>query len=234
MKSVAGNKIVLIALLVLVAGAAWFGYSKQTENLQNPDDSAAQVAEKEVAEKAPAPDAAIFKIQKSDIVIGKADAPITIIDYSSLSCPHCGHFHSQVLPALQKQYIDTGKAKLVYRHFPLNAPALRAAQLVNCAAPGQRQNFLKVLFDMQPQWAFTEGFIAQLKQIASVGGIDSAEFDSCLADKTGESKIIDVRKRAAEEAQVNATPTFFINGVKMTEAPELDSFKDALAKAGAK
>lgn len=234
MKKISNGKLALIVVALLVGGTAWFGYSNQSKELSNPDDAAAQTAEQEIAAEAPKPNAGVFKPAKNDIIFGQASAPITILDYSSLSCPHCAHFHAQVLPKLQKKYIDTGKAKLVFRHFPLNAPALRAAQLVNCADEKQKPNFLKVLFELQPQWAFTESFIQQLKQIASVGGIDSAQFDSCIADKTGESAVISTRNRAAEEAKVNATPTFFINGVKLDDAPEMDAFDAAIAKATAK
>lgn len=228
-----GNKLLIALLVVVVGGAAWFGYSKQTKQLGNSTEpTPAQV--EAVSETAPSPDARIFSKQAGDIVIGKADAPITIIDYSSLSCPHCAHFHAKVLPQLQKEFIDTGKAKLYFRHFPLNAPALRAAQLVDCVADADKEKFLKTLFDMQPQWAFNEGFLTQLKQIAAVGGVDSAQFDSCIADKGSESHIIEVRRRGAEEAQVSATPTFFINGVKMTEAPEIEAFRDALKATKAK
>lgn len=226
------NKILIILGLALILGVAWFGYSKQTETLTNTDTTAAQTEAS--AEEAPSPDAKIFGPQKGDIVIGKENAPITIIDYSSLSCPHCAHFHSNVLPQLKKEYIDTGKAKLVFRHFPLNAPALRAAQLVDCVAPNQREAFLKVLFDVQAQWAFNEGFLDQLKQIAAVGGMDSAEFNSCIADKSGEAAVVETRRRGAEEAQVNATPTFYINGVKLADAPEMDAFRDALKNKPAK
>lgn len=232
MKTKSSNKMLLIALVLLVAGGAWYGYSKQTENLttNTTTDSAPQA--EAAAEKAPSPDARIFKAQKGDIVFGKADAPVTILDYSSLSCPHCAHFHINVLPQLEKEYLNTGKAKLVYRHFPLNASALRAAQLVDCAAPAQRPQFLKALFDTQAQWAFNEGFMEQLKQIAAVGGMDSAQFDSCIADKRGEAHIVEVRRRGAEEAQVNATPAFYIDGVKLNDAADIDAFRDAMkAKA---
>ncbi len=228
-KTAHGNKIIIAAVVVIVAGAAWFGYSQQTEHLNNPDLAAAQQAEVAAAEQAPSPRAKVFDAQPGDIVLGKDDAAITIIDYSSLSCPHCAHFHLNVLPNLRKTYIDSGKAKLIYRHFPLNAPALRAAQLVNCAAPAKREKFLQVLFDLQQQWAFNEAYVVQLKEIAKVGGMDSAQFDACIADEDIEAQIITTRKRGAEEAGVNSTPAFFINGVKLAEAPEMDAFDDAIA-----
>ena len=233
-KKTTGSKLLIALLVIVVGGAAWFGYSKQTEQLSNTTTESSPTQVEAAAETAPSPTARIFGKQKGDIVFGKADAPITIIDYSSLSCPHCAHFHSSVLPKLQKEFIDTGKVKLVYRHFPLNAPALRAAQLVDCAAPAQKDKFLKTLFDMQAQWAFNEGFLTQLKQIAAVGGMDSAQFDSCIANKAGEAQVVEVRRRGAEEAQVNATPSFYIDGVKLAESPEIDAFRDALKNKVAK
>ena len=226
-KKTPGNKLLIVLLVAVIAGAAWFGYSKQTESLTGTGGDTLPEQATASASQAPSPKARIFGKQKGDIVFGKASAPVTIIDYSSLSCPHCAHFHNNVLPQLQKEFVDTGKAKIIYRHFPLNAPALRAAQLVNCAPDSQKEKFLKTLFDMQPQWAFNEGFLTQLRQIASVGGMDSAEFDSCIADKDGENDIVEVRRRGAEEAQVNSTPSFFIDGVKL-ESPEIESFRDAL------
>ncbi len=221
------SKLIIALLVLVVGGAAWYGYSKQTQQLTSTEAKTDTHGHDAATAAAPTPDARIFGSQRGDIVIGKADAPVTIIDYSSLSCPHCAHFHSNVLPQLTKEFIDTGKAKLVFRHFPLNAPALRAAQLVDCAAPDQQEKFLKALFDTQAQWAFNEGFLTQLKQIASVGGMDSAQFDSCIADKRGEAHVVETRRRGAEEAQVNSTPAFFINGVKLNESPEIDSFRDA-------
>jgi protein-disulfide isomerase len=232
-KSIAANKLLLAIVILVVGGAAYVGYSKQTVRLADePAADATATLEVAAAKDAPKPDAAIFKQQPGDILFGKASAPITIIDYSSLSCPHCAHFHLSVLPQLKKEFMDTGKVKLLFRHFPLNAPALRAAQLVDCADEPEKEKFLQVLFDMQQQWAFNEGFLGQLKQIAAVGGIDSAQFDSCIADKDSEEQILNVRKRGAEEAQVTATPTLYVNGVKLAEAPEIDVLRDAINKAG--
>ena len=86
-------------------------------------------------------------------VLGQANAPVTIIEYSSLSCPHCAQFHNNVLPKLKKNYIDTGKVKLVYRDFPLGGPAYIAAMMARCAKPDRYFQFLDVLFRDQANWA---------------------------------------------------------------------------------
>ncbi len=227
-KKTTGNKLLIAFLTIVVLGAAFYGYRTQSAQLKQPSETADAKPET----PPPSPDAPVFKQQAGDIVLGKAEAPVTLIEYASLSCPHCAHFHKEILPELKKQYIDTGKAKLYFRHFPLNAPALRAAQLVDCADVGQREKFLDVLFELQGQWATGDDYQAQLKQIAAVGGIDGARFDSCMADKHGEERIVAIRKRGADEAQVDATPTLFINGVKYQGGPDVDAIGKSIDAVG--
>lgn len=157
-------------------------------------------------------DASMLDVTADDLIIGNADAPVTIIEYSSLSCPHCANFHANELPELKKELLDSGKAKLVLRQFPLNAPALRGAQLVGCADADQRLNFTKVLFEMQAEWAFTPEFMNSLKQIAAVGGMNEEKFAACMEDKTTEEALIASTKAASEKLKINATPSFFVNG----------------------
>jgi len=156
---------------------------------------------------------------------------VTIVEYASLSCTHCAHFHETVFPELQKEFITPGKVKLVLREFPLNEPAIKAAELVECAGQNglERANFVKVLFNMQAKWAFDDKFLASLKQIAGVGGIDSAAFDSCMADKALETKILAGRQDAEKNLGVNATPTFFINGVRYDGERTIEGFRTAIA-----
>jgi protein-disulfide isomerase len=223
-KPAVGSKILIALLILVVGGAAWFGYSKQTDTME--------IAKAEsAASLAPSPDAPIFGKQSGDIVLGKETAPVTIIEYASLSCSHCAHFFTETLPTIQKAYIDSGKVKLVYRHFPLNAAALRAAQLVDCVDKNKQHSFLKVLYELQPKWAFDANFVNNLKQIANVGGIDSAAFDSCLANKNSETRILTNHQKATEEAKIQATPTLFINGKLYTDAPDAAPLKAALNAA---
>ena len=227
--------IICILFIGVAVAAGYHSFSNQadepvvTENAPPAPPAATDAA------PAAAPTTAINAVTSAhhdDIVYGKPDAPITIIDYSSLSCPHCAHFHNDVLPDLQKEFIDPGKAKLIYRHFPLNEPALRAAQIVNCAAPAQKPTFIKVFFDKQGDWAFTEDFLKEMKPLAALGGVDNATFDACIANKAGEDSILEVRKIAAEIGKVQSTPSFFVNGVQITGAPTIGNFRDAIAKVG--
>jgi protein-disulfide isomerase len=231
-----GGKLVLFILVAIIGGAAGFGYFAQTANLD--EKPAAETGADAAAEgsKPVVIDQALLAPKPTDIILGDANAAHTIVEYSSLSCPHCAHFHEKILPELEKEALSTGKAKLVMRYFPLNEPAVKASMVVECAGSNglKRESFLKVLFSMQPQWAFSESYIADLKKIALVGGMDSAAFDSCMADTELENRILASRLEAAEKLGVTSTPSFFVNGAKMDGDMSIGSFKKALDDSAAK
>jgi protein-disulfide isomerase len=153
---------------------------------------------------------------KSDFVLGKDDAAIVMVEYASLSCPHCAHFNASIMPELQKKYIDTGKIRYVLRQYPLNEPALRGAMLVNCVGKKQGAEkyyqFNKVLFDAQSKWAFDGNWQSALETIAAVGGINKEEFDACLKDTDNESAALKSKMEAQNELRVPHTPYLFIGG----------------------
>jgi len=173
----------------------------------------------------------VYTPQPSDIVIGKTEAPVTIVEYASLSCPHCAHFFTEVLPQLSTKYIDTGKVKLVYRHFPLNKPALEAAKLVQCAEPDRRHTFLKVLFSTQSKWAFDVNSEQSLGNIGAVGGVTPEQFKACLSDPALEKTILQVTQQAADDYKVSSTPTFFINGQLETGDHGFETMSASIDKA---
>ena len=227
----AGNKngkIFLFALVALIGGFAGYGFFTQSTS-SAPSSDAVNVAPsaKESSEAQ-----ALLTPKPSDLILGDSNALVSIVEYSSLSCSHCANFHEKVLPTLQKEFIDTGKVKLIVRHFPLNEPAMRATQIVECAGHNglDRANFLKVLFNLQAQWAFAESFVDDIKKIALVGGMDSATFDSCLADKAMENRILAMRSDAEKTLGVNSTPSFFVNGTKLA-TPSIAGFREAINAA---
>jgi protein-disulfide isomerase len=186
------------------------------------------------AQGTPGADAARhLAVQPGDRILGKADAPITIIEYASLTCPHCAHFDVAVLPKLKEKWIDTGKAKLVLRDFPLDEPALRAAMVARCAPPERFYPLVDTFFAQQEQWA-TRDYRAALEKLAKLGGIGSKEFTACIADKKLEDQVAQSRLTAAQQLGVDATPTFFVNGKKFEGAPTLEAFDQALSGAAAK
>lgn len=152
---------------------------------------------------------------KSDHVMGKSTAPIIMVEYASLSCPHCAHFSNSVLPELEKKYIDTGKLRYILRQFPLNEPALKGAMLVDCVGDQSDEKyyiFSKVLFDAQNKWAFDNNYMEGLETIANVGGLSKGEFMGCINNTDREMKVLKAKKTATDELGVPHTPYIFING----------------------
>src|SRR5690606_29923728 len=168
-----------------------------------------------------------------DMVLGKADAPITIIEYASLTCPHCAAFHADTLPAIKKEFIDTGKAKLIFRDFPLDQLAFTGAILARCAGPDRYFTYLDVLFAQQRQWATAKDPLGALRQIARLGGMPAEQFDKCLSDKTLGDYILAQRVEGNQKFNVNSTPSLIINGKLEPGAAALDELRkklNALAK----
>jgi protein-disulfide isomerase len=168
-----------------------------------------------------------------DMVLGKADAPVTIIEYASLTCPHCAHFHTDVLPAIKKDYIDTGKVKLIYRDFPLDQLAFAGSVLARCGGPEKYFTFLNVLFTQQRQWAGSSDPKTALVQIGRLGGVSSDQFEKCLGDKPLGDYILNSRLEGNQKHNVTSTPTLIINGKTESGAPSLEELRkklDALVK----
>lgn len=159
----------------------------------------------------------LLKIQSDDIVLGDQNAPITIIEYASLSCPHCAAFYSDGFSKLKEEYIDTAKVKFIYRDFPLNHPALTAAVTALCQAennntdPIKYHNFVKALFKTQDSWAFGDDFVKKLENIAILDGMSNQRFNECIKNIKLQESILEKRLNAAKVLQISSTPTFFIN-----------------------
>jgi protein-disulfide isomerase len=183
---------------------------------------------------APAPsadaDPSVLKLAPDDRILGNKDAPVTIIEYASLTCPHCMHFATEVLPVLKKKWIDTGKARFVMRDYPLDGLALRAAMVARCALPAKFYPFIDTLFQTQDKWATAKEPQTELQHLALMGGMGKKQFDDCLADKKTENEVVGSRLVAAQKLNVNATPTFFINGTKFDGDPTVEAFDEVLNK----
>jgi protein-disulfide isomerase len=179
----------------------------------------------------PAAQAAALKVTPDDRILGKADAPVTIIEYASLTCPHCAHFNVEVLPKLKASWIDTGKARLIMRDYPLDEPAVRAAMVARCAPADKFYPLIDTLFRDQQQWVMSKDYKAALQRLALLGGMSKSEFDACLADKSGEDKVLQSRLNATQQLGVDSTPTFFINGIKFDGAPEEAAMDAAISHA---
>ena len=175
---------------------------------------------------APAP---LLEIAKDERILGNPAAPITIVEYASMTCPHCAHFAKEVLPELKRKWIDTGKVRLVLRDFPLDALALRAAMIQRCAPPDRFYAFADMFFADQHQWVTADDANAALARLAALGGMSRNQFDACLKNGALENRILQGRLSASKDLGVEATPTFFINGSKFAGAPTVAEFDKVLS-----
>lgn len=175
-------------------------------------------------------------VRADDFVMGSPSAPVTVIEYASLTCPHCAHFHESVLPKLKSAYIDSGKIRLVFRDFPLDGYALRASMLARCSGRDRFFGFLDILFKRQKQWAASADPMAELARVAALGGMSAEEFKACLENKKIETQVLEQRQEAEKIFAVNSTPSFIFNGKKVSVGAKLDDFKAVIdplvAKAG--
>ena len=169
-------------------------------------------------------DALMKKSALPDMVMGDAKAPVTIIEYASMTCPHCAHFQETTFPELKKRYIDTGKVRYIFREFPLDNLAAAAFMLARCAGEldsGKYYAMIDTMFAQQRTWA-VEKPIPPLMAIAKQAGFTEKSFDECLANQKLLNGIEDVRQRAIKDFQVESTPTFFVNGTRKVGALTFD------------
>jgi protein-disulfide isomerase len=180
-----------------------------------------------VAVAASASDAkSLLAVQPGDHVMGAANAPITMIEYASLTCPHCAHFNTTVLPDIEKKWVATGKVKLIYRDFPLDQIATKAAQLAECAGNDKYFAVLDMIFRGQGTWAVAQDPIAELSKSLRIAGMGDNEVKACLANDAVATGVIN-DYRGGETLGVNSTPTIFINGEQFKGARTMEEF-DAL------
>jgi protein-disulfide isomerase len=169
-----------------------------------------------------------------DLFYGKADAPVTMVEYASQTCGSCGNFHNKVLPTLREKYIDTGKVRLIYREFPLDDRAMAASMLARCTGtPEKALAMAGILYASQEQWAFVRtNPVPELFKIARQAGFTQESFDKCLTDQKMLDEIAAIKDRADKQFGVNATPTFFINGKRFTgRSDQIEAFDKAIAEA---
>jgi len=168
-----------------------------------------------------------------EIAVGKTDAPVTIVEYASMTCPHCAQFHKEELPKLKEKYIDTGKVRLIFREFPLNKLAAAGSMLARCAGGDKTYPLIGVLFEKMDQWVVNNP-VPELFKIAKQAGFTQEGFDKCLSDQKLLEQIESGRNYASSKLGVNSTPSFFVNGKRHQGAPtfaELEKAIEPLLKA---
>lgn len=224
--------IVLAAAVAVLAGIVWTTLGTKSPSpaplvAGAPAPTAAGTGPSAIDPAALAP-----RRQGEDFVLGAENAQAVIIEYASLTCPHCARFHAEVLPRIKSEYIDRGLVKFIYRDFPLDQAALRAAQIARCLPPDRYFTFMEVLFRQQEQWTAAREIgpiIDRLKQLATLAGLPPDRATACAADADSQKKIVEIAQAGERDYQVRSTPTLVINGKRHAGANTFEEIEKVLA-----
>jgi len=174
----------------------------------------------------------VLDINETDFVIGDKNAPVTIIEYASLSCSHCASFHNDTLETLKKEYVDTGKVRFVFRDFPFNYPALLGSMVLKCIPNDVRYDYMNALFQLQKSWVNKENAktTQELYKIMQSGGMTKSEFDECISNTDLENEILQGLIAAQNEFKIKSTPSFIINGKLIEGNKSIKDFRQIIDK----
>lgn len=166
--------------------------------------------------------------------LGRTDAPVTILEFASFTCPHCARFDHEMLPRIRAEFIDTGKARLVFIDLPNDGLALRASMLAHCAPPERFFTLASALFQTQANWIQASDQVAALAQVAKLSGMSEAQIQACLRDTKLQDALLERRLTAARQWTLTGTPTFILNeGAARVEGLNEPALVDALRKLSA-
>ncbi len=156
----------------------------------------------------------LLTLQDDDFFLGDKSAKVTIIEYSSTSCPHCADYHKKGFELIKKTYIETNKILYILRDIPTNHPGLLGAMLAHCSGRDEYFNYIATLMDSQMLWAYRKDYKESLTNIAKLGGFTDEKIKACFNDKGLENKLFKRAMIASQKLNILATPVFFINGKK--------------------
>jgi protein-disulfide isomerase len=165
--------------------------------------------------------------------LGRADAPVTAIEYFSLTCSHCGAFHRDTWPRVRRELVETGRVRMVFRDFPLDEISLRAHAVARSFPADRYEPFISALFATQDRWAYARGVDhkAEISKIAAMAGMSTDTFNAAWADDGLARAILEARQKGEAEHQVSATPTFIIGAQKLPGAISFERFEAAVREA---
>ena len=177
-------------------------------------------------------ESSVLEIKDNDFVIGDKDAPITIIEYASMSCSHCATFHNSTLNDLKTEYIDTGKVRFVFRDFPFNYPALLGSMMMRCIPNEVRYDYMNALYLLQKSWVVRENAttMQELYKIMQSGGMTKDEFDACYSNEQLENEILEGVIAAQKEFNIRSTPSFLVNGKLIEGNKSIKEFRQIIDK----
>jgi protein-disulfide isomerase len=163
-----------------------------------------------------------------EFVFGDPKAKVTVIEYMSLTCPHCAHFQTAEFPAIKKNYIDTGKIRFLLRDFPLDSQALAGALIVRCVAPEKGLKLTNLLLQNQDHWVSAEHPLDSLRSYAKLVGIDDASIQACLENRELLKTLVAEKERAAAQRDFDTTPSFFIGDENIEGDPGYEDLAEVI------
>jgi protein-disulfide isomerase len=173
-------------------------------------------------------------VKYHEFAMGSPKAKVTIIEYASLTCPHCAHFQTETFPEIKKNYVDTGKVRFLLRDFPLDALAMAGAVVARCVAPEKGHKLVDLLFANQQDWVRSEKPLEPLIAHAKTAGISETEVDACLKNKTLLTALRDEQEKASEAYNIEATPAFYIGDENLQGAGAYADFAEVIDRQLAK
>lgn len=190
----------------------------------------AKTTEAAAAEMVKASDTAAIDVDKimAPRALGDVNAPVTIEEYASLTCSHCGHFYNETFGQIKKEYIDTGKVRFIYHDFPLNTPARDASIIARCLPEDRYFKYIDFLFETQSKWAYESDYMKSLIQNAKLLGGSEARLQACLDSMDIKREIAANMQSVSQERGIQSTPTFFINGEMLKGAQPFSVFKEKI------
>ena len=219
---------VIAAGLLMLAVSACSDDGGSTEPSLDPEVVKAQEAEA-LAEAQGLATAAGGQGVWGDIIYGDPDAPVEIIEYASLTCPHCANFAADIFPKIKENYIDTGKVKFIYRNYVMNKYDMAASAVARCKTPEVTKKLMGVFFARQATWLGTEDRVGALANLARrAGGISRTEFDRCVANQEMQKHLVKMTSDGAVRYNVNATPTLLVDGDKVQQTNDWEAVKAAI------
>ena len=173
-----------------------------------------------------------LEISEDEFVIGNKDAPITIIEYASMSCSHCASFHNNTLPDIKKEYIDTGKVRMVFRDYPFNYPALLGSMMMRCISSDIRYDYMNALYQLQNTWVNKDPKISkkELYKIMQSGGMTKDKFNECYSNLDNENLILEGVMAAQKDFNIKSTPSFIVNGNLIEGNKNIKEFRQIIDK----
>lgn len=223
----------LIAVAAVTTSLAWWPWGTPEAEARKGTPITTNAAPVQMPQQVQAqlPEGHALQVQATDRILGNPNAPITIIEYASLTCSHCRDFHKQTLPLLKKEWIDTGKARYILRDLPWDNLALGMSKVARCAPPASYYPLVDAFFSAQETIAMGVDTLGEIKKVARFAGLDSNAVEACVKDEKLHAQVLGSKEVALKQLGVQGTPTIFVNGIKVDGAVKYDVLKKSLQQA---